>query len=573
MRFVELKEAVGGHNCGVFDAADYVGGICAKGCATYTRKQLDELTDFVKRPQVGAKGLVYIRCEAGGTFKSSIDKFYSQDDLRAIAALLQAEPGDLILILAGPMRKTQKALCELRLEMGGRLGLRPHDVYAPLWVIDFPLLEWDDETQRSYAMHHPFTSPNPDDIPLLDTDPGAVRATAYDMVVNGIELGGGSIRIHERELQQRMFKLLGFTPEQAEAQFGFLMSAFQYGAPPHGGLARAGPLRVAFCRTGQHPRLHRFPEEQLRARRDVRCPVAARPVAARRTEHRLGGTQEVTFPLWKCKHRNRAAPPSQRGCGAALAVYCLQPMKRFLQSLLLLLPWCVVATGQGEVVTLRAHYGLLTAGYARLTTTAEPGDSLMHTRLEFKTTGAADQLLRFVYAFDSHYEPAECYPTAFSYDFFGTAGALERHGALLSRSALPGHGQAWPPRFRRAATRFPLGHSPLAHDGLAGLPSGRLARAGAGIPRTGIFPLRVHYRGRGQVTVRGEEHDCIRLDLTSEAGKLFFSDAAVRIYLSDDARRIPIRLSIDVFIGTFKLDLAAYEPAKGDAVPAQIPSL
>ncbi len=237
MRFVELKEAVSGHNFSVFDTADYVGGICAKGCATYTRKQLDELTDFVKRPQVGAKGLVYIRCEAGGTFKSSIDKFYSQDDLRAIAAMFNAEPGDLILILAGPMRKTQKALCELRLEMGGRLGLRDHNVFAPLWVIDFPLLEWDDETQRFYAMHHPFTSPNPDDIPLLDTDPGAVRATAYDMVVNGIELGGGSIRIHERELQQRMFKLLGFTPEQAEAQFGFLMSAFQYGAPPHGGLA------------------------------------------------------------------------------------------------------------------------------------------------------------------------------------------------------------------------------------------------------------------------------------------------------------------------------------------------
>ena len=237
MRFVELKEVVSGHNFSVFDTADYVGGICAKGCATYTRKQLDELTDFVKRPQVGAKGLVYIRCEAGGTFKSSIDKFYSQDDLQAIAAMFNAEPGDLILILAGPMRKTQKALCELRLEMGGRLGLRDHNVFAPLWVIDFPLLEWDDETQRFYAMHHPFTSPNPDDIPLLDTDPGAVRATAYDMVVNGIELGGGSIRIHERELQQRMFKLLGFTPEQAEAQFGFLMSAFQYGAPPHGGLA------------------------------------------------------------------------------------------------------------------------------------------------------------------------------------------------------------------------------------------------------------------------------------------------------------------------------------------------
>ena len=237
MKFVELKDAVSGHNFSVFDSADYVGGICAKGCAGYTRKQLDELTDFVKRPQVGAKGLVYIRCEESGSFKSSIDKFYAQEDLKAIAARFQAEPGDLILILAGPERKTQKALCELRLEMAERLGLRDKNVFAPLWVIDFPLLEWDDETQRFYAMHHPFTSPNPDDIPLLETDPGAVRATAYDMVVNGIELGGGSIRIHESGLQQRMFKLLGFTPEQAEAQFGFLMSAFQYGAPPHGGLA------------------------------------------------------------------------------------------------------------------------------------------------------------------------------------------------------------------------------------------------------------------------------------------------------------------------------------------------
>ena len=237
MKFVELKEVVSGHNFVVFDSVDYVGGICAPGCASYTRKQIDELTDFVKRPQIGAKGLVYIRCEEGGTYKSSVDKFYSQEDLKQIASLFNAAPGDLILILAGEMRHTQKALCELRLEMGERLGFRKKDTFAPLWVIDFPLLEWDDETGRFYAMHHPFTSPNLDDLPLLDTDPGAVRATAYDMVVNGIELGGGSIRIHDSKLQNRMFELLGFTQEQAEAQFGFLMSAFQYGAPPHGGLA------------------------------------------------------------------------------------------------------------------------------------------------------------------------------------------------------------------------------------------------------------------------------------------------------------------------------------------------
>ena len=265
--------------------------------------------------------------------------------------------------------------------------------------------------------------------------------------------------------------------------------------------------------------------------------------------------------------------PSQRGCGAALAVYCLQPMKRFLQSLLLLLPWCVVATGQGEVVTLRAHYGLLTAGYAWLTTTAEPGDSLMHTRLEFKTTGAADQLLRFVYAFDSHYEPAECYPTAFSYDFSERRGHwsdtvrfyreahyldMARHGRLAFDE---------PPRDFLSAIAL------LRTTDWQGFHPGDSLVLGLVFREREIFPLRVHYQGRGQVTVRGEEHDCIRLDLTSEAGKLFFSDAAVRIYLSDDARRIPIRLSIDVFIGTFKLDLAAYEPAKGDAVPAQIPSL
>jgi len=237
MQFVEIKELVSGKNFVVFDEADYVGAICANNCATYTRKQLDELTDFVKRPQIGAKGLVYIRCEADGTFKSSVDKFYTNDDLAKIATACKAEKGDLILILAGATEKTQKALCELRLEMGTRLGLRDKNVFAPLWVIDFPLFQWDEETQRFYAMHHPFTCPNEDDIALLDTNPGKVRATAYDMVINGVELGGGSIRIHESALQKKMFELLGFTPEQAEAQFGFLMSAFKYGAPPHGGLA------------------------------------------------------------------------------------------------------------------------------------------------------------------------------------------------------------------------------------------------------------------------------------------------------------------------------------------------
>ena len=237
MKFVELKEAVSGHDFVVFDSVPYVGGICATGCAAYTRKQIDELTEFVKRPQIGAKGLVYIRCEQDGSFKSSVDKFYSNDDLKEIAALFNAQPGDLILILAGNNIKTQKALCELRLEMGSRLGLRDKNVYAPLWVIDFPLFEWDEETQRYYATHHPFTSPNLDDVPLLDTDPGQVRATAYDMVINGVELGGGSIRIHDSALQNRMFELLGFTPEKAQAQFGFLMNAFKYGAPPHGGLA------------------------------------------------------------------------------------------------------------------------------------------------------------------------------------------------------------------------------------------------------------------------------------------------------------------------------------------------
>lgn len=237
MRFIELKDLTEKRNFVVFDSAPYVAGICAQGCATYTRKQLDELTDFVKRPQVGAKGMVYVRCEADGTFKSSVDKFYTQEDLKKWAERMKAEAGDLLLILCGEESKTQKALCELRLEMGNRLGLRNKDIFAPLWVIDFPLFEWDEETQRFYAMHHPFTSPKLEDIPLLDTDPGKVRANAYDMVINGVELGGGSIRIHDSKVQNRMFKLLGFTEEKAQEQFGFLMNAFKYGAPPHGGLA------------------------------------------------------------------------------------------------------------------------------------------------------------------------------------------------------------------------------------------------------------------------------------------------------------------------------------------------
>ncbi len=237
MKFVELKEAVSGHNFVVFDNAEYVGGICAQNCASYTRKQLDELTEFVKRPQIGAQGLVYIRCEADGSFKSSIDKFYSMEELKVVANLFNAQKGDLILVLAGKKMKTQKALCELRLEVASRLGLRNKDIFAPLWVIDFPLFEWDDETQRYYAMHHAFTSPNIEDLAFLDVDPGKVRATAYDMVINGVELGGGSIRIHDSKLQNKMFELLGFTPEKAEAQFGFLMNGFKYGAPPHGGLA------------------------------------------------------------------------------------------------------------------------------------------------------------------------------------------------------------------------------------------------------------------------------------------------------------------------------------------------
>jgi len=236
MEFVELNSIVKGKGFKVFDDAEYVGAICATGCAGYTRKQLDELTEFVKRPQVGASGLVYIRFADDG-IKSTVDKFYSPDDLMAIANVMGAKQGDLILVLAGSKKKTLSALCELRLEMGNRLGLRSKDVFAPLWVVDFPLLEWDDEAQRFFAMHHPFTSPNPDDTHLFKTDPAKIRANAYDLVINGVEIGGGSIRIYNRELQQIMFDTLGFTNEEAEKQFGFLLNAFRYGAPPHGGIA------------------------------------------------------------------------------------------------------------------------------------------------------------------------------------------------------------------------------------------------------------------------------------------------------------------------------------------------
>jgi aspartyl-tRNA synthetase len=237
MHFVELKDLTGGKNFSVFDNAEYVGAICAEGCATYTRKQLDELTDFVKRPQIGAGGLIYVRYEADGNVKSSVDKFYTPDDLKPWLERAGAKPGDLLLILCGKTEKTQKQLGELRLEMGSRLGLRKKDQFSCLWVVDFPLLEFDEETNRYYAMHHPFTSPKREDIPLLDADPGVVRANAYDMVINGAEVGGGSIRIFNSELQQKMFSLLGFTEAQAQAQFGFLMNAFKYGAPPHGGIA------------------------------------------------------------------------------------------------------------------------------------------------------------------------------------------------------------------------------------------------------------------------------------------------------------------------------------------------
>ncbi|MDY6287882.1 MAG: aspartate--tRNA ligase [Bacteroidales bacterium] len=239
MQFVELNDVVKGHGFGLFDSADLVVGINAEGCAEYTRKQLDALTDFVKRPQVGAGGMVYIKYNADGSFKSSVDKFYGQNDLKAIADKFGAKPGDLMLILCGPAMATRVQLCALRLEVAAQLGLRNPDQFAPLWVIDFPLLEWDEETQRYYAMHHPFTAPKPEDEALLDDESrwGDIRANAYDIVINGVEVGGGSIRIHDRTLQNKMFHTLGFTDEKAYEQFGFLMDAFTYGAPPHAGLA------------------------------------------------------------------------------------------------------------------------------------------------------------------------------------------------------------------------------------------------------------------------------------------------------------------------------------------------
>lgn len=238
MKFVELMDVLKGKGFSVFDNAAYIGGINAKGAAHYTRKQLDALTEYVKKPQIGAKGMVYARIEDNGNVKSSVDKFYTQEQLQELRKAMNAEPGDLILILSGDdAMRTRKQLCELRLEVARQLGLRDKNKFACLWVVDFPMFEWSDEEQRLMAMHHPFTHPKDEDIPLLDTKPEDVRADAYDMVINGVEVGGGSIRIHDSKLQAKMFEILGFTPEKAEAQFGFLMNAFKYGAPPHGGLA------------------------------------------------------------------------------------------------------------------------------------------------------------------------------------------------------------------------------------------------------------------------------------------------------------------------------------------------
>ena len=237
MKIKDLTALAKGKGFPVFDDAEFIGGICAEGCSEYTRKQLDALTEWVKRPQIGAKGLVYVKVNTDGTIKSSVDKFYSADDLQKWVEVFGAKPGDLILLLSGVKEKMLKAIGDMRLEMANQLGLRDKNVFQPLWVVDFPLLEWDEDTARFYAMHHPFTAPKPEDIALLETNPGAVRANAYDLVINGVEIGGGSVRIFDKALQARMFGLLGFTPEQAEYQFGFLMNAFKFGAPPHAGIA------------------------------------------------------------------------------------------------------------------------------------------------------------------------------------------------------------------------------------------------------------------------------------------------------------------------------------------------
>ncbi|MDX1628581.1 MAG: aspartate--tRNA ligase, partial [Fulvivirga sp.] len=237
MQFVELNDVAQGKGFNVFDQAELVVAIKAENCADYSRKQLDALTDFVRKPQIGAKGLVYVKCNLDGSFKSSVDKFYAQEDLASWAAKCDAKPGDLLLVLSGEKHHTRNAMNELRLHMGDALGLRNNNEYKVLWVLDFPLLEWDEETERYYAMHHPFTSPKMEDLELLESKPGEVRANAYDMVINGVEVGGGSIRIHDRTLQQHMFQALGLSEEEAQAQFGFLLNAFEYGAPPHGGIA------------------------------------------------------------------------------------------------------------------------------------------------------------------------------------------------------------------------------------------------------------------------------------------------------------------------------------------------
>ena len=249
MTFVEIKDLTEGRDFIVFDSAEYVGAICAPGCASYTRKQVDELTDFVKRPQIGAKGMIYLRYNEDGTLKSSVDKFYSEEDLKKWAERCGAAPGDLILVLAGETDKTQKQLSELRLEMGTRLGLRDKNNFQCLWVVDFPLLEKDEELNRYFAKHHPFTSPKSEDIPLLDTDPGTVRANAYDLVINGAEIGG-SIRIHDSKLQEKMFSVLGFTEEKAREQFGFLMSAFNTGSTTRGIAFRTGSVCIDLSRAG-----------------------------------------------------------------------------------------------------------------------------------------------------------------------------------------------------------------------------------------------------------------------------------------------------------------------------------
>jgi len=267
MEFVELNDTLKGTGeFAVFNSAEFIAGICAPGCANYTRKQLDGLTDFVKRSQIGAKGLVWVKVNEDGSIKSSIDKFYAPEVLASLKEKMNANNGDLILIMSGESaNKTRKQLCELRLEMGNRLGLRDKNVFKCLWIIDFPLFEWSDEEQRLMSTHHPFTMPNPDDIPYLDTDPARVRAKAYDFVCNGVEVGGGSLRIHEGKLQEKMFQILGFTPERAMAQFGFLINAFQvWRTPSCRSRFRPRPFRVDTRRFGQHPRLHRIPEEQFR---------------------------------------------------------------------------------------------------------------------------------------------------------------------------------------------------------------------------------------------------------------------------------------------------------------------